>query len=358
MLRGSLLAAFFSVALNLPCAVLAQQAHVFDCVRFAENGNDVIVDRACLISGLKGGADPNWINRETKQHMSTLSHYVELISISRDPKVSADGAQAIQALINAGAKLQPIDAAILFWPVSQGNTALVRLLLSLGVSASAWPNDEIGTTLSPVEKAATEGHDEIVNLLVKHGAASPSSKTVLQERFVRSASFGSIEELAALVSRGASLNGKSRDDQTALINALWSVGVSDCKTLLKVRWLLENGADANLDGTGPLMHGTAPPLHQAVWVTGLVVEAKGESVCAGQILRELIKRGARIAARDSSGRTPLHIAAERNHMAAARLLLESGSTVMPRDKKGRTPLEIAESSEMIKLLKQHGATER
>jgi hypothetical protein len=31
---------------------------------------------------------------------------------------------------------------------------------------------------------------------------------------------------------------------------------------------------------------------------------------------------------------------------------------MPRDNSGRTPLDLAESGEIIKLLKQHGATER
>ena len=336
--------------------LLAQEARVFDCVRFAENGNDIIVDNDCLLRGLRSGADPNWINRETKRHISTLSHYVELVSISRDPKVVSAGTEAVKTLIGAGAKLQPIDAAILFWPISRGHVSLVRMLLELGASATAWPNNEIGTTLTPVEKAPAAGYDAIVDVLVKHGAAQPSSTTTLQEKFVRSARFGSIEELAPLLARGATVNGRSRDNETALINALWSIGVSDCKASAQVRWLLEKGADANLDGEG--MAGTAPPLHQAVWVTGLLYEAKGQTVCVDQILLELIKRGAHVAARDSSGRTPLHIAAVRNHIAAARLLLESGSTVMPRDKKDRTPLEMAESGEMIKLFKQHGATER
>lgn len=337
----------------------AQEVRVFDCVRFSENGNDIIVDSGCLVRGLRNGADPNWIRREkNKRHISTLSNFVELVSLSRDPKVVSAGTEAIQTLIDAGAKLQPIDdSAILFWPISRGHVSLVRILLELGASASAWPNDEIGTTLTPVEKAAAGGHDLIVDLLLKHGAARPSSKTALQERFVSSARFGSVEELAVLVSQGATVNGKGRDNDVALINALWSIGVSDCKALAKIRWLLENGADANLAGKG-MMAGTAQPLHHAVWVTGLLNEVRREAICAEQILRELIKRGARVAARDSTGRTPLHIAAQRNYVAAARLLLESGSTVMPRDEKGRTPLEMAESSEMIRLLKQHGATER
>jgi ankyrin repeat protein len=106
------------------------------------------------------------------------------------------------------------------------------------------------------------------------------------------------------------------------------------------------------------MLGSAPPLHHAVLFTALVSQVKQQTVCSDQLLSELIKHGARVAGRDSTGRTPLHIAAENTNMAAARFLLESGATVMPRDEKGRTPLDMAESSEMIKLLKQHGATER
>ena len=76
------------------------------------------------------------------------------------------------------------------------------------------------------------------------------------------------------------------------------------------------------------------------------------------ILSELIARGAHVSSLDSNGRTPLHIAAERNHLFAAQLLFKAGAKVMPRDNEGKTPLDLAESGEMIKLLKSHGATER
>jgi len=352
-IRSLFIFGLLTIGLSYTPVLGAREVRIFDCIRFAENGNDIIVDSGCLVSGLRHGADPNWINRESKRHLSTLSHFVELISISRDPRVVSVGTEAVKTLIDAGAKLQPIDASILFWPISRGHAPLVRILLELGATASAWPNDEIGTALTPVETAAAEGHDQIVELLVKRGAVRPSAKVALQERFVRSATFGSIEELVALVTQGATVNGRGRNNEVALVNAL---STGHCKALAKIRWLLENGADPNLTGKG--IFGTTPPLHQAVWVTGILYEAKRATVCAEQILRELIKHGTHVAARDSTGRTPLHIAAERNHIAAARLLLESGSTVMPRDKKGRTPLDMAESSEMIKLLKQHGATER
>jgi ankyrin repeat protein len=356
-IRSLFLFSLLSVGFSYTSVWSADGVRVFDCVRFAENGNDIIVDTECLLRGLRNGADPNWVSRANKRHTSTLSNFVRITSLSDDPKTVSAGTDAVKILIGAGAKLQSVDTDILFWPISHGKVSLVSILLELGASASAWPNDEIGTALTPAETAAANGHDLIVDLLVKHGAAKPSSKTALQERFIKAASFGSIEDLAVLVSQGANVNGKGRNNEVALINAIWS-STHNCTAYAKIRWLLEKGADANLEGTGVFLLETAPPLHQAVWVTGIRYKAKQETVCAELILRELIKRGAHVSARDSMGRTPLHIAAERNHVAAAQLLLESGSKIMPRDKKGRTPLDMAESSEMIKLLKRHAAAER
>jgi hypothetical protein len=43
---------------------------------------------------------------------------------------------------------------------------------------------------------------------------------------------------------------------------------------------------------------------------------------------------------------------------AAEVLIKEGAKVMARDETGRTPLDYAESAPMIKLLKASGATER
>lgn len=80
--------------------------------------------------------------------------------------------------------------------------------------------------------------------------------------------------------------------------------------------------------------------------------------CSELILRDLIEHGAQIAARDSNGQTPLHVAAVLNNLLAARLLLSSGATAMSRDSGGETPLDYAQTSEMMQLLQQYGATKQ
>ena len=65
------------------------------------------------------------------------------------------------------------------------------VLVSFWANAAAWPNPRMRTALTPVEMAAAKGHDQIVELLVKHGAARPSANTILLGRFVESAKRGS-----------------------------------------------------------------------------------------------------------------------------------------------------------------------
>ncbi|MDG2199939.1 MAG: ankyrin repeat domain-containing protein, partial [Phycisphaerales bacterium] len=72
----------------------------------------------------------------------------------------------------------------------------------------------------------------------------------------------------------------------------------------------------------------------------------------------LIEAGAKVSATGSKWhRTPLHWAADMDCIFIAELLIKANCKIMPRDKDGKTPLDLAESGDMIKLLKDHGATE-
>jgi len=160
-----------------------------------------------------------------------------------------------------------------------------------------------------------------------------------------------LNELNVLVKKGADVNNKNRQGETALINALW--GFFNYETYIKVSYLLDLGADVNLKGKGKL--GIASPLHEAIWWSSFLYRANRDTSYAENILQDLIKKGAFVSSRDEDDRTPLHIAAKYNHLYAARILLNSSAKVMDRDKSGKTPLDYAESSEMINLLKKYTA---
>lgn len=64
-----------------------------------------------------------------------------------------------------------------------------------------------------------------------------------------------------------------------------------------------------------------------------------------------------VEAKDNSGKTPLHSAAEWGHKAEAELLLAHKAKANAKDNHGKTPLQLAEEKgykDLAELLRQHG----
>lgn len=77
-------------------------------------------------------------------------------------------------------------------------------------------------------------------------------------------------------------------------------------------------------------------------------------------VKDLVAKGRPLNAYDASDRTPLHYAADGDHLAIAELLLDAGADVnaIKESNSGDTPLAFAvaaSSFEMVKLLIDHGA---
>ncbi len=329
---------------------------LYDSIHFSENGNDVVVELDKIKEYLQSGANPNWVNSKQKRSQTVLSRFVEQTSISRDQQIRGKGYSAIKLLFDNGAKIQQlIDNQILFWPVANGFYDLTKLLLEKGVSAKSWPKS-IGTGLTPIEYAAKNGHKNIVDLLSEYGAIKVDKKDIIQSRFIEVAKFGTVSELDELLKKGARLNTRNKDRETALINAM--IGIIDNSNVKKVSYLLSNGADPNYEGNAVLVSVFSPPLHVAtIYTSFLFGTDKRDHEPGKKIIQLLLENGAYVSGKDQNGLTPLHYAAKYNNIFAAHLFLIKGSKVMSRDNEGKTPLDYAESAEIIKLLKEYGARE-
>lgn len=267
----------------------------------------------------------------------------------------------LNTLFDAGAKIQPCDKSVLFNPIADGFAKVVELLIDKGANPTAKLEG-----MTPIELAETYGHQEVVKVLIKHGAEPVPKNQAAQNRFVKWARYSfektarfeqkNIIEMEKAKKNGATVNGKNSKGQIALVEAI------DCAYKLDmyvtVVYLLQKGANPNLKSTQHFSGLDGIALHHAVGFHGLMAK-KGEDKTIYQrlIIEALLSAGAHISSRGYNGMTPLHIAAKQNDMYMATKLIEAGAKIMPRDDTGKTPLDYAESAEMIKILKSHGAKE-
>jgi len=167
-----------------------------------------------------------------------------------------------------------------------------------------------------------------------------------------------LAEVMRAVKSGARINEKDSTGQTPLIAALRLPAYRHDQFLV-VDYLLSQGADPNLIGESGFKDLEGIPIHIVVMMNSHSMNKphRDSNNVAVEVMRRLLKSGAKVSSMDSRGRTPLHRAAESNNVVAAKILLEAGCRIMPKDLLGKTPLDYAESSEMISLLKKHGAKE-
>jgi ankyrin repeat protein len=185
-----------------------------------------------------------------------------------------------------------------------------------------------------LSNAAVRGHEQIVELLLLHGAdvhiANPLSKA---------AQFGNgnVRIAEMLLEQGADPN------------CLHSAIVGRHKEIVAL--LVKHNANVNLkDGN------RRTPLHMAV--------ASGDE----DIIRLLISKGADVNAKNNEGETPLHVLVQSWPQSwwvndfrtkAINILLDSGADIEAKRQDGKTPLELAaeaqKSSDAVKALLERGS---
>jgi ankyrin repeat protein len=353
--------AHFSAIAGYPQAVAAALAHDIEGMKIAlKNGADANAPSttARRVTPLQAAASGFWHlgrdrAKDLAQNQAALKLSQEGFSDEEIDKYLA--VEITKLLFAAGAKLGPYDQTILFFPISNGNVELVRLLIDKGASVTG---DLEG--LTPTQLAKQHDQEAIYELLISRGGIRVDRRASAQLALVETAARGNVEGMEKAIKDGSRINDFDANKETALVAAVRFPAYGPWAEA--VWWLLDHGADPNQKGDSGFRDLEGLPLHIFVAMNKTTLEGvparPTAKPMAEETLARLLKAGAKVSGMDSQDRTPLHIAAKFDNVRAAEILIKEGAKVMPKDKQGKTPLDYAESAAMIKLLKQNGASER
>ena len=194
-------------------------------------------------------------------------------------------------------------------------------------------NDEHGTT--PLFKAASEGHSEVVKLLLDKGASVDAKADTGVTPLLLASQNGHLEVVKLLLGKGAAIDTKAKNGAYSLFLA------AEDGHLDVVELLLDKGAEINAKGyTG---------------ATPLLIAAKTDHP---EVAKVLLEKGAAVDAKNDNGDTPLSIAAQNGHLEVVKLLLASHAAVDAKANDGGTPLLLASQEgylDVVKVLLANGA---
>jgi ankyrin repeat protein/beta-lactamase regulating signal transducer with metallopeptidase domain len=254
-------------------------------------------------------------------------------------------AQMAELLIKAGANVNAVNAqrkegTPLHTAASEGHNNVIDVLIRHGADLNA----KAFGGFTPLTVAVLTGHADSAKLLAERGAeldllgAAGVGRLDVVRRMVTAdppktesavaagmtalhaaAMGGHLDVIQFLLSKGADPNARGMQAITPLDGAARNGHTA------AVELLLNNGADVN----GPSHQGRRP-LHTAVFPTPDM-----------ELIRILLANGADVNAADEDGYTPLHAASQRGSAELIRMLLDRGADVNARSKVGRTPLHSA-----------------
>ncbi|XP_063924815.1 uncharacterized protein LOC135138746 [Zophobas morio] len=205
----------------------------------------------------------------------------------------------------------------------EGHETVVECLVKCGAEINR--ADKYGWT--PLYEASSQGHEKIVECLVKCGAEINSPNKNGQTPLYAASSQGHEKIVECLVKCGAKINPANTYENT-LLYAACSKGHEKI-----VECLVKSGAEINRatnDGVTPLY----------------AASLRGHE----KIVECLVKCGAEINRADEDGCTPLYAASYQGHEKIVECLVKCGAEINRADKYGWTPLYAASSQGHEKIV--------
>ncbi len=252
-------------------------------------------------------------------------------------------------------RLTPLHLA-----ATAGHAEIAELLLR----ASANPNARAYDGATPLHAAAEQGSPEIVRAMLDHGAWTKVMSEAGETALHAAARKGHVAAVELLLDHGADPNAASQCGGTPL-HAAAAAGQAEAAELL-----LRRGALANARSTAhaePFTPWDAARVAGHDTLAGLLLRHGGSDCAAGPLdahrsaergydgrLALLLERDPALVSRRDvvGGRTPLHWAAASGRGSVAELLLAHGADPAAKDKRGASPADLAEASGFPELARR------
>ena len=281
--------------------------------------------------------------------------------------------KAVKKHLNEGARVNSADSksltTSLHGAASQGHYEVVQILIDNGADLNA--SDVEGMT--PFDCSMLTDRRRINNTKTSDLLRSLGAKSGAEKSIFAAAILGDIQSIKKLINEGLDINEPTKTGKMPL-NLTASNGLKRA-----TEYLLASGANINCkddQGLSPLFSAVRKThkeiveilifnganiktekrlLHQLSWVGH---KEKEERIKQSEIAKTLILKGVNLNEKDLSGASPLHAAAEHGHSEMAILLIGSGANVNEVTTTKKTPLHKAAvegRDAIVDILIQNGA---
>ncbi len=218
------------------------------------------------------------------------------------------------------------------------------------IAKGANPKGSPGSKYIPIQEAAYYGHEDIIDLLIEHGAdINIKGKKGYTALHWAAIGIGNPGLVKLLISKGADVNATNDDGYTPLHTSV----ENGARKIAEI--LLDNGADIHartsigandypvLKSLFSLFAGPIPPVEYTVLHVAATSRYGRNSNENDQMetAKFIIDKGIDVDVRDNFGSTPLHTAVLYNDIVMTEFFISNGADLYAKDNKGRTAFDIA-----------------
>ena len=358
---------------TIAAAVLTTTAFA-DPIHDAVARGDLAGVQAELDKGVDVNAKTNWGDGGTPLHWAAYEGRKEVVELlvakgadvntkeeegymPLDFAIISENTEIADLLLEHGGKSGANDSIQV--AASVGNIEAVKRHLAAGADVNAKDVDG----LTPLFFAVYYDHNEIVELLIAHGADVDTEEEAF---FLSNATWGGYTEIVErLIANGADVNAKDYFGSTPLHSAV-SEGHKEIAKLLVAAGADVNvkggwGGDTPLDWAEEGWESDSPEIKAAKKEIALLLREHGGKTTAElgvlidaakngdfEAIKQAIADGVDVNVKGGWGElTPLHGAAGGGHKEIVELLIVNGADVNAKDESGLTPLHSAVGSSRL-----------